>query len=201
MTLMSENESVFYALLSYLDIDTKEETNALKELSSKFIINRFDPGDILWSMDTSSGMLHFVVDGAFAEYLQTNGQKQILRLYRKGKFAFSEDLLLYSKSPESFATCVVKGKVASVPKRVLVNVLDEYGLATSLLEALLSIALLEYRNSTYELLQTTGVNRINAALEQFPDLLTMIPRSELADYLGISRASLFRSLKKRKIHG
>jgi hypothetical protein len=65
-----------------------------------------------------------------------------------------------------------------------------------LLTGLIELSMTEYRNTTYEMLQTSGTDRINAALEQFPDLLNIIPRKELADYLGISRASLFRSLKQ-----
>jgi hypothetical protein len=46
------------------------------------------------------------------------------------------------------------------------------------------------------MLQTSGIHRIHATMEQFPEVLDLIPRKELADYLGISRASLFRSLKQ-----
>jgi CRP-like cAMP-binding protein len=201
MTLMSEHESVFYGLITHLEISTKEESEALKELSSQFTVRSYEPGEMLWNLDDSEGVVYFVLSGAFAEYLKFEGVKHILRLYRKGKFAFSEDLVLYSKSPDSFARCLVEAKVASIPARIMLPILNSQGLSGRLFEVLISLSLHEYRNSTYELLQTTGVNRINAALEQFPDLLNLIPRSELADYLGISRASLFRSLKNRKNNG
>jgi CRP-like cAMP-binding protein len=53
----------------------------------------------------------------------------------------------------------------------------------------------EYRNTTYEMLQASGRARLQAAISQSPNLLNIIPRKELADYLGLSRASLFRALK------
>jgi len=69
-------------------------------------------------------------------------------------------------------------------------------LGSRLLTSLIELSMTEYRNTTYEMLQTSGIHRITAALEQFPDVLDLIPRKDLADYLGISRASLFRSLKQ-----
>ena len=86
--------------------------------------------------------------------------------------------------------------MASISASALAEYLVNEELGWKLLPSLIVLSMTEYRNTTYEMLQTGGINRIHAAIEQFPDILYLIPRKQLADYLGISRASLFRSLKQ-----
>lgn len=198
MNLLKEQEAVFYGLLSHVRVESNEDTETLKKLCARFIIRSMKPGEILWALDTQEPELHFVLEGAFAEYLHKDRSQHILRLYRKGKFAYSEDLVLYTMLPDTHAQCLVSGRVATVHLNALEPLMENNGIGSQLMEALINHSMTEYRNATYELLQATGTNRIQAALEQFPDLLNLIPRTDLADYLGISRASLFRSLKMIK---
>jgi CRP-like cAMP-binding protein len=187
MLSQKEVERLHYGLLSHIQLQGDGEAEVLRALSNKFILRNVRGGDTLWDLDSESGDLHFILEGTFAEYLKRGAQSFILRFYRPGKFAFSEDLLLYSKHSDTFSKALSSAKVASLPYVHFQNALRQGGLG---------VKLMEYRNTTYEMLQTSGTNRIHAALEQFPDLLHLIPRRELADYLGISRASLFRSLKE-----
>ena len=196
MLSQKEVERLHYGLLSHIKLQGDFEIQALNELSNKFILRNVPNGHTLWDLSSNSGDLHFILEGTFAEYLQRGSHSFILRFHRPGKFAYSEDLLLYSKRSDTFSKALSHAKVASLPSVHFQNALRQGGLGAKLMEVLINLSMTEYRNTTYEMLQTSGTNRIHAALEQFPDLLHLIPRRELADYLGISRASLFRSLKE-----
>ena len=196
MLSQKEVERLHYGLLSHMKLQGEVEVQAFSDLSDKFILRNVPDGHALWDLSSNSGDLHFILEGTFAEYLQRGSHSFILRFQRPGKFAFSEDLLLYSKHSDTFCKALSHAKVASLPSVHFQNALRQGGLGAKLMEVLINLSMTEYRNTTYEMLQTSGTNRIHAALEQFPDLLHLIPRRELADYLGISRASLFRSLKE-----
>ncbi|MDC0614782.1 hypothetical protein OAP05_02670 [Schleiferiaceae bacterium] len=196
MLTQEEVERLHYGLLSHIQLQGDVEVQALRELSSKFTLRDVPAGHTLWDLNSDTGDLHFIFEGTFAEYLQRGTHSFILRFSRPGKFAFSEDLLLYSKRSDTYSKALSHSKVASLPSVHFQNALRQGGLGAKLMEVLINLSMTEYRNTTYEMLQTSGTNRIHAALEQFSDLLHLIPRRELADYIGISRASLFRSLKE-----
>jgi len=196
MLSQKEFERLHYGLLSHIKLQGDVEVQALSDLSSKFTMRNVPNGHALWDLSSNSGDLHFILEGTFAEYLQRGSHSFILRFHSPGKFAFSEDLLLYSKRSDTISKALSHAKVASLPSVHFQNALRQGGLGAKLMEVLINLSMTEYRHTTYEMLQTSGTNRIHAALEQFPDLLHLIPRRELADYLGISRASLFRSLKE-----
>lgn len=196
MRSQKEVERLHYGLRSHIELQNDIEVQALNDLSSKFILRTIQTGESLWDLNSATGDLHFILDGTFTEYLKRGTKSFILRFYRPGKFAFSEDLLLYSKNSDTYSKALSEARVASLPSVHFQNVLRQGGVGAKLMEVLINLSMTEYRNSTYQMLQTSGTKRIHAALEQFPDLLHLIPRRELADYLGISRASLFRSLKE-----
>jgi CRP-like cAMP-binding protein len=196
MLSQKEVERLHYGLRSHIELQNDIEVQALNDLSSKFILRTIRTGESLWDLNSATGDLHFILDGTFTEYLKRGTKSFILRFYRRGKFAFSEDLLLYSKNSDTYSKALSEARVASLPSVHFQNALRQGGVGVKLMEVLINLSMTEYRNSTYHMLQTSGTNRIHAALEQFPDLLHLIPRRELADYLGISRASLFRSLKE-----
>lgn len=196
MSQGKDYETILEGLSLHVKLDFPEEHEALKSLARRFSIRTFKEGDTLWELDTASGQLFFILSGAFAEYLMDGRTPHLLRFYSKNRFAYSEDLILYSTRPATFAKCLVEARVASIPAGTLAEYLMNEELGGKLLTSLIELSMTEYRNTTYEMLQTNGIHRINAAIEQFPDVLDLIPRKELADYLGISRASLFRSLKQ-----
>jgi len=196
MLSQKEVERLYYGLRSHINLQGDEEGQALRALSNEFILRNVNIGESLWDLDSDIGDLHFILEGTFAEYLKRGTHSFILRFYRPGKFAFSEDSLLYSNRSDTYSKALSKAKVAYLPSIRFQNALRQGGLGVKLMEVLINLSMTEYRNTTYEMLQSSGTNRIHAALEQFPDLLHLIPRRELADYLGISRASLFRSLKE-----
>jgi CRP-like cAMP-binding protein len=183
-------------LLSHVSLHDDLDQDKLRSLSKLFNVQSYLREDKLWDLTSEKGELHFILSGAFSEKLVRGKDSYILRFYRKGKFAFSEDLLLYSTKSETECECLLDAKIASIPVSQLFSFLANDALSSRLIGVLIGMSLTEYRNTTYEMLQTNGTHRISAALEQFPDLLNIIPRKELADYLGISRASLFRSLKQ-----
>ena len=196
MSYDKDNDIIHEGLSQHVQLDTSEDQEALRALAKRFSIRTFKEGDSLWELSTNSGQLHFILSGAFAEYLMDGRVPHLLRFYSKNRFAYSEDLILYSTRPATYATCLVEARVASIPAGALAEYLMNEELGGKLLTSLIELSMTEYRNTTYEMLQTNGIHRIHAAIEQFPDVLDLIPRKELADYLGISRASLFRSLKQ-----
>jgi len=190
-----DHDAVYNFLNAQLRIESLEERYKLREFSQKFQFKSYQPGDTLWDLESTTGDLNVILSGAFGEYFKEKEGNYLLRFYRKGKCAFSEDLLLYSKPSETFTRCLVEGVVASVPRSQLLLMGEEANFGPSILSGLINLSMTEYRYTTYEMLQTSVEFRIKAALEQFPELLNVIPRKELSDYLGISRASLFRTLK------
>jgi CRP-like cAMP-binding protein len=187
---------ILEGLSLHIKIVHPEEHLALKSLARRFTIRTYKVGDKLWELDTTSGQLFFILSGAFAEYLMEGMDPHLFRFYLKNGFAYSEDLILYSTRPATYAHCLTDARVATIPAGILADYLMNEALGGKLLMSLIELSMTEYRNTTYKMLQTSGIHRINAAIEQFPDVLDLIPRKELADYLGISRASLFRSLKQ-----
>lgn len=196
MSYDKEYNRVHKGLAQYVQLDTTEDEKALQSLSKEFSMRTFKEGELLWDLSTHSGQLHFILSGAFSEYIMHGSTPHLLRFYAKNRFAYSEDLILYSASSASYATCLVEARVASITAVTLDEYLTKEKLGGKLLTSLIELSMTEYRNTTYEMLQTNGIHRIHAAIEQFPDVLNLIPRKELADYLGISRASLFRSLRR-----
>jgi len=196
MSLDKDYATIFQALQEYVRPEEELDYENLGKLARSFVIKTVNQDENLWELSSSNAQLHFILSGAFGEYLVQGKNPQLIRFYRKEKFAFSEDMILYSARPATYAKCLVEARVASIPANVLMSYVQRSQEGVKLLTGLIELSMTEYRNTTYEMLQTSGTDRINAALEQFPDLLNIIPRKELADYLGISRASLFRSLKQ-----
>ena len=196
MSYDKDYDVVHEALSQHVQLDKAEDQEALRSLAQRFSIRTFKVDDSLWELSTRTGQLHFILSGVFAEYLVDGRVPHILRFYPKNRFAYSEDLILYSTNPATYATCLVEARVASISASALAEYLVNEELGGKLLPSLIVLSMTEYRNTTYEMLQTGGIHRIHAAIEQFPDILSLIPRKQLADYLGISRASLFRSLKQ-----
>ena len=196
MSYDKDYDIVHEALSQHVQLDKAEDQEALRSLAQRFSIRIFKEGDYLWELSARTGQLHFILSGVFAEYLVDGRVPHILRFYPKNRFAYSEDLILYSTNPATYATCLVEARVASISASALAEYLANEELGGKLLPSLIVLSMTEYRNTTYEMLQTGGIHRIHAAIEQFPDILYLIPRKQLADYLGISRASLFRSLKQ-----
>jgi|SaaInl5LU_22_DNA_1037371.scaffolds.fasta_scaffold28083_2 CRP-like cAMP-binding protein len=190
-----DHDAVYNHLHAQLRIESAEARYKLREFSRKFVFKTYEPGDELWSLTSTEGDLHVILTGAFGEYLKEKKQAHLLRFYHQGKCAFSEDLLLYSNPPETITRCLVEGKVASIPRSQISMISEGNDFGLRLISGLINLSMTEYRYTTYEMLQTSVEYRIKAALEQFPELLNVIPRRELADYLGISKASLFRTLK------
>lgn len=190
-----DHDAVYNGLYAHLRIDSQEDRDELHEFSRRFTFKMYSVGDELWSLNSTEGELHVVLSGAFGEYLRVKNEDHLLRFYRQGKCAFSEDLLIYSKPSETYNKCLADGVVASIPRSQIKMISESRDFGTRLIAGLINLSMTEYRHTTYEMLQSSGQNRIKAALEQFPDLLHIIPRREMAEYLGISRASLFRSLK------
>ena len=195
MVLSRDTTPVLRGLLSIYNITDPEEHNELERLSEKFTFSKLVRDDKLWSEGLDNDLLYFVLSGSFGEYLRQPSGTSLIRLYQSEKFAFSEDLLLYGVPSETYCVALTDGVVASISKTQLLSSTGATTLGPKLIALLINLSMIEYRNTTYEMLQTNGKTRIKAALGQSPNLLNIIPRKELADYLGISRASLFRALK------
>ena len=125
MLSQKEVERLHYGLLSHIKLQGDVEVQALSDLSSKFTMRNVPIGHALWDLNSNSGDLHFILEGTFAEYLQRGSHSFILRFHRPGKFAFSEDLLLYSKRSDTFSKALSHAKVASLPSVHFQNALRQ----------------------------------------------------------------------------
>ena len=186
MSALSVEESILIGFKSLYDTEFDSQYLELKRLAADFDCFTLQRGDRLWSYESHRDRLFFVVKGSLGEYLLESRQASLIRLYKSYQFAFSEDSLIYGNT--SNTECVSL-------KEVIMSGTMQQQVGAKLLGILINLSMTEYRNTTYEMLQVSGRKRIQAALSQSPNLLNIIPRDELADYLGISRASLFRALK------
>jgi CRP-like cAMP-binding protein len=178
MVSTNKSELILKGLLSIYPISHDFERQELLTLSNEFHWRHIHRGDLLC-----------------AEYLHHDSQESLIRFYHEGKFAFSEDILIYGVPSETRCVALTDAVIASCPKQVLLDDTLDKVVGAKLLSILLNFSMTEYRNTTYEMLQASGRARLQAAISQSPNLLNIIPRKELADYLGLSRASLFRALK------
>lgn len=195
MVSSNKSETIFKGLLSIYPIVHDFEREELYTLSKEFAFDQLSRGDYLWSEGLDQDNLYFIVSGSCGEYLRHGDDESLIRFYHEGKFAFSEDLLIYSVPSETRCIALTEAIVASIPKQVLMDDTLHQIVGAKLLSILINLSMTEYRNTTYEMLQANGKTRLQAAISQSPNLLNIIPRKELADYLGLSRASLFRALK------
>lgn len=195
MVTTNKSEPILKGLMSIFPIGHDYERKELMALANEFEIRSVERGFQLWAEGLDQSKLYFIVSGSCGEYLRHPRGESLIRFYQDGKFAFSEDILLYSAPSESRCVALTKSVIASVPKvKLLDNALFD-SVAAKLLGVLINLSMTEYRNTTYEMLQSSGKARLQAVIYQSPNLLNIIPRKELSDYLGVSRASLFRALK------
>ncbi len=195
MVRVNKSEQILKGLLSIYPISHDFERKELFTLSNEFEIKNFSRGEHLWSQGLDRDNLYFMISGSCGEYLQHDSQESLIRFYHEGKFAFSEDILIYEVPSETRCVALTDAVIASCPKQVLLDDTLDKVVVAKLLSILINFSMTEYRNTTYEMLQASGKSRLQAAISQSPNLLNIIPRKELADYLGLSRASLFRALK------
>jgi CRP-like cAMP-binding protein len=195
MVTSNKSELILKGLLSIYPISHDFERKELHTLSKEFVIQKVERGFQLWAEGLDKDNLYFIVSGACGEYLRHNNEESLIRFYQQDKFAFSEDILIYSVPSETRCITLIESVIASVPKKILLDQTLHKVVGTKLLSILVNLSMTEYRNTTYEMLQSNGTSRLKAAISQSPNLLNIIPRKELADYLGLSRASLFRALK------
>lgn len=196
----SVRELIFRELYLLLGSHNKDVLLALRLLSEHFVIENMALGDELWHYNQNRSTVTFLIDGVIAEYIKNGRKSNLLKLHKKKSFVYSEDVVLYRTPSKTYAKCVVPGAVAHISYHAMQDVFDRFGLTEIFISQLVEISMTEYRQSTYELLQSSGARRILAVIDEHPDVLDLVPRSELADYLGISRASLFRYLKQLNLH-
>ena len=194
MVRINKSEYILKGLLSLYPISQDFEREELYTLSNEFEIQNFCRGEHLWSQGLDRDNLYFVISGSCGEYLLHDKNESLIRLYQDEKFAFSEDLLIYGVPSETRCVALTESSIASISKKILLDDTFHKSVGAKLLSILLNFSMTEYRNTTYEMLQSSGKTRLRAAISQSPNLLNIIPRKELADYLGLSRASLFRAL-------
>ena len=195
MVSTNKSELILKGLLSIYPIGHDFERKELYTLSNEFTFQKVERGFQLWAEGLDQDHLYFIVSGACGEYLRHDGEESLIRFYQQDKFAFSEDILIYSVPSETRCITLTESVIASIPKKILLDETLHKIVGAKLLSILINLSMTEYRNTTYEMLQSSGTSRLKAAISQSPNLLNIIPRKELADYLGLSRASLFRALK------
>jgi CRP-like cAMP-binding protein len=195
MDSSNKSELILKGLQSIYPIGHDFERKGLYTLSTAFTYQKVERGYQLWAEGLDQANLYFIVSGACGEYLRHDGEESLIRFYQKDKFAFSEDILIYSVPSETRCTTLTDSVIASIPKQILLDETLHKIVGAKLLSILINLSMTEYRNTTYEMLQSNGTSRLKAAIGQSPNLLNIIPRKELADYLGLSRASLFRAFK------
>lgn len=196
----SIRELIFKELLLLLGSHNKDVLLALRLLCEQFVVEPLEVEDELWGYNQNRSTVTFLIEGVVAEYIRDGRKSNLLKIHKNRSFAFSEDVVLYKTPSKTLAKCIVPGKIAHISYHAMQDVFDRFNLTEVFISQLVEISMTQYRQSTYELLQSNGIRRILAVIEEQPDVLELVPRSELADYLGISRASLFRYLKQLNLY-
>ena len=165
MVSTNKSELILKGLLSIYPISHDFERQELLTLSNEFHWRHIHRGDLLWAEGLDKDHLYFIVSGSCAEYLQHDSQESLIRFYHEGKFAFSEDILIYGVPSETRCVALTDAVIASCPKQVLLDdTLDKVVGANCLYST--SFSMTEYRNTTYEMLQPSGRARLQAAISQ-----------------------------------
>jgi CRP-like cAMP-binding protein len=153
-------------------------------------------GDFLWRDGSQSPFLFFLEHGALVETDSKGVHTSMIRLVSPGTLFWCEDVVFYNQGACTQVKSLTNSTVWSLSQEEFYRIQSEFGSGFDFLNALSLVTLRNYRSRTAQLIQMNPEKRLAHALGQYPALLSLLTRDELANFLAVSRSTLHRVLKQ-----
>jgi CRP-like cAMP-binding protein len=184
-------------LLNLLNSNSSRHLLAARDLAESFQpmapLNR---GDKLWREGDDSPFLFYLEAGALVEVDTKGDGTSVLRLVVPGQLFWCEDVFFYQQAAQTAMRCLSQSPIWHLTKGDFERIHAAHDLGFDLVNALSLKTLGNYRSRTAQLVQLSPAKRLAHALNQYPALLSLLTREELANFLSLSRSSLHRVLKQ-----
>jgi CRP-like cAMP-binding protein len=153
-------------------------------------------GDKLWWEGDDSPFLFYLEAGALVEVDTKGDGTSVLRLVVPGQLFWCDDVFFYQQAAQTEMRCLAASPIWHLTKGDFERIHAAHDLGFDLVNALSLKTLGNYRFRTAPLVQLSPAKRLAHALKQYPALLSLLTREELANFLSLSRSSLHRVLKQ-----
>lgn len=187
---------IYRELLNLLNSTHSNHLLAARELAEAFVPEpAHDRGDYVWKEGDFSPHLYFNAGGALVETDAKGMGTSIIRLVVPNSLFWCEDDFFYQQPSQTAIRCLSVAHVWVLRKSDLDRIHSRCQLGYDLINALSLKTLGNYRSRTAQLVQLSPEKRLAFALNQYPALLSLLTREELANFLSLSRSSLHRVLR------
>jgi|1048.fasta_scaffold09675_5 CRP-like cAMP-binding protein len=190
-------QKIHKELLSLLNSNRSKHLLAAVELAESFQpLHPLKRGEKLWREGDECPFLFYLEAGALVEVDAKVDGTSILRLVVPGQLFWCEDVFFYHQAAQTALRALAPSPVWHLSKGDFERIHANHDLGFDLINALSLKTLGNYRARTAQLVQLSPVKRLAHALNQYPALLSLLSREELANFLALSRSSLHRVLKQ-----
>jgi|GEM_PF-237211 len=184
-------------LLSSLIGNSEKNDAASIELAGSFQpMPQLGRGDFLWRAGSHSPFLFFLESGALVETYSKGVNTSMIRLVSPGTLFWCEDVVFYNQGALTQAKSLTNSSVWYLSQEEFYRIHKVFGSGFDFLNAFSLVTLGNYRSRTAQLIQLNPEKRLAHALGQYPALLSLLTRDELARFLALSRSTLHRVLKQ-----
>ena len=159
------------------------------------------PGEVFWDMDDTRSDHYFVLDGLVAEvWRSSNDESFIYAFVGGGEYCTNEFQYLFGEPSQSRFEVIQ-------PTRVLILRQEEevqFRTASSPWEQLsfkVGRSILKKRRERLRLLSGDRETHLRRTFDKYPGALTWVTKEQLASYLGVSRATVYRILDRLGLIG
>ncbi len=197
MNLDSVKQKIQKELNNSLIGNSEKNVAASVELAGSFQpMPQLGRGDFLWRAESRSPFLFFLEYGALVETYGKGVNTSMIRLVSPGTLFWCEDVVFYNQGARTETKSLTNSSVWYLSQEEFYRIHSEYGSGFDFLNAFSLITLGNYRSRTAQLIQMNPEKRLAHALGQYPALLSLLTRDELANFLALSRSTLHRVLKQ-----
>jgi CRP-like cAMP-binding protein len=201
-----EREEARFALRNsfreHLSADWHEIEDWAKDLEARYEGPfEYRPGEVFWDMDDTRSDHYFVLDGLVAEvWRSSNDESFIYAFVGGGEYCTNEFQYLFGEPSKSRFEVIQ-------PTRVLILRQEEevqFRTASSPWEQLsfkVGRSILKKRRERLRLLSGDRETHLRRTFDKYPGALTWVTKEQLASYLGVSRATVYRILDRLGLIG
>ena len=181
----------------YLSADWQEIEAWAKDLEARYEGPfEYKPGEVFWDMGDTRSDHYFVLDGLVAEvWRSSNDESFIYAFVGGGEYCTNEFQYLFGEPSQSRFEVIQ-------PTRVLILRQEEelqVRLSSSPWEQLsfkVGRAILKKRRERLRLLSGDRETHLRRTFDKYPGAQTWATKEQLASYLGVSRATVYRILDR-----
>jgi len=197
MSLENTKQKIHRELLNLLISNATKHLLAARDLAEAFEpLPTLRRGDFLWKEGDDCPFLFFNTEGSLAEMDAKDSGKAVIRLVVPNSLFWCEDVFFYQQRAQTTMRSLALAPVWYLKKDAFEQINSDHNLGFDLINALSLKTLGNYRSRTAQLVQLAPEKRLAYALEQYPALLSLLTREELANFLTLSRSSLHRVLRQ-----